>query len=426
MPGAHRHAVSSPEKRSSSVPPSGPSAFGRIDDDGTAWVHTATGERRIGEWHAGTPAEGLQHYGRRFDALQAEVQLLNSRLETHPAEAARLRRDAHELQQDLSVVAAIGDLDSLDRQLHDFIERAALTAAAEVERNELRKSAALARKQELIAETENLGVSGSPNWKDAGTRIHAIVDEWKSLPRTDNISDDALWERFRAARNSFHDRRTAHFADLDRSRDHVRRVKEALVDRAESLKSSTDWAETARSYRDLMTEWKSAGRAHREDDDRLWSRFRAAQDYFFDARSADTNRREAEFEANARAKQALLTEYAHRITPANGLDRARDLLRELEEKWDAIGYVPRNQIAEFDSKLGALESRVTDFAEAQWRATDPEALARVDQFRTKVSDLTLAAENADKAGKSAKAAELREQAAQWSQWAEAAASAVNS
>jgi chromosome segregation ATPase len=173
-----------------------------------------------------------------------------------------------------------------------------------------------------------------------------------------------------------------------------------------------------------MTEWKAAGRAHRAEDDRLWAQFRAAQDVFFNARNADNERKDAEFEKNATAKQALLDEYDSRIDPAADLDRARTLLRELEDRWDAIGFVPRGRVAEFDAKIGALESRVTDYADAQWKATDPEVQARIDQFRAKVTDLTEAAEAAEKAGKTTKAAELRAQAAQWSEWADAAAGAV--
>ncbi|AGP30933.1 DUF349 domain-containing protein [Corynebacterium terpenotabidum] len=419
MPGAVHRAPVTPD-----VSATDPAGFGRVDADNVVWVRTADGERRVGEWQAGTPEEGLAHYARRFDDLAADVRLLVARLDTHPAEAARIGRDAAALRESLSTAAVVGDLADLDRRLAALMEQAGVAAAQEQERATSRKVAAGARKEELIAEIEALGTSAATDWKSAGDRLQASFDEWKALPRTSKAADDALWERFRTARAGFQDRRTAHFDDLDRQRDRVRRVKEDLVSRAEALQNSTDWAETARAYRDLMTEWKAAGRAHRAVDDRLWAQFRAAQDRFFDAKSADNDRRDVEFEENAQAKQALLDDYDARIDPATDLDRARDLLRELEEKWDEIGYVPRGRVAEFDSKLGALEARVTDFADAQWRTTDPEIQARVDQFRAKVDDLTAAAEAAEKKGNSAKAADLRAQAAQWSEWADAAAGAV--
>lgn len=422
MPGAGRRVTARPSGRPGSTDPG---RFGRIDDTGAVWVRTSDGERKVGEWQAGTPSEGLAHFARRFDDLLADVQLLEARLASHPEEADRLAADARAVRESLSTAAVVGDLDSLAAGLDEFISRADATAERNTVDEQVRRESAAQRKEELVAEVTALGTGDNPDWKAAGDRIHTVLDEWKSLPRTDSATDDALWDRFRDARDGFHERRSAHFAELDRNRDRVRRVKEDLVARAEALQDSTDWAETSRAYRDLMAEWKAAGRARRADDDRLWERFRTAQDRFFGARDADRAEKDAEFEENARIRQALLDEYSPRIDPATGLDRARALLRELQDRWDATGFVPRDRIAEFDGKIAEIEARVSDYVDRQWRATDPEALARVGQFRRKAEEFAADADAAEKAGKTARAAELRTQADQWSEWADAAAAAVS-
>ena len=71
----------------------------------------------------------------------------------------------------------------------------------------------------------------------------------------------------------------------------MRAAKEALIKRAEEMQNSTDWAGTSAKYRDLLAEWKKAGRASRKEDDALWARFRAAQQVFYDARRAGRGRR---------------------------------------------------------------------------------------------------------------------------------------
>ncbi|MFE3703525.1 DUF349 domain-containing protein, partial [Nocardia tengchongensis] len=74
MPGpaaAHPHPVVVPSV-------SDPSQWGRVDEDGTAWVKSADGERVIGSWQAGDAAEGLAHFGRRYDDLATEFSLLYS------------------------------------------------------------------------------------------------------------------------------------------------------------------------------------------------------------------------------------------------------------------------------------------------------------------------------------------------------------
>ena len=108
-----------------------------------------------------------------------------------------------------------------------------------------------------------------------------------------------------------------------------------------------------------MTEWKAAGRAPREVDDKLWARFRAAQDKFFDARNAVNDERDREFAENAKAKDALIAEYDNQIDPSKGIEGAKAKLRELQEKWEEIGFVPRKQVREYESKIEALEQRVS-------------------------------------------------------------------
>lgn len=404
-------------------PKNDPAKFGRVAEDGSVFVTTAAGERQIGSWQAGTPAEGLAHYGARFDDLATEVELLEVRLKAHPEEAGAIRKQAEELRASLSEAAAIGDLDALAERLHSVISHSEAAGEQARVRQEQRRAEDVARKERLAEEAEEIA-ENSTDWKVAGDRLRAILEEWKTIRGVDRKTDDALWKRYSRARDAFNRRRGAHFADLDRQRGEAKRKKEALVERARALQDSTDWGETARAYRDLMSEWKAAGRAPREVDDKLWAQFRAAQDHFFGARDAVNAERDEEFAANAAAKDALLAEYDEQIDPAKGLDGAKAKLRELQDKWDEIGYVPRGQVREYEDKIGAVEKRVADAEEAQWRRTDPEAQARAAQFQAKVDDLSAQADSAEAKGKSKQAAQLREQAAQWAEWAKTAANAL--
>ncbi len=175
-----------------------------------------------------------------------------------------------------------------------------------------------------------------------------------------------------------------------------------------------------------MDRWRQAGRAPRDMDDKLWNAFKAAQDHFFDARNAEHEKRDQEFAANAAAKEALLAEYGPAIESASSADMARAKLRELQEKWEEIGFVPRGRVREFEDKIFKLESLVSRAVEDQWRRTDPEAQARAAQFTAKVKEFTAAAEAAEAKGKTKDAQKFREQAAQWQEWADAAIHAVES
>ena len=403
---------------------SDPSEWGRVDESGTVFVRTADGEREVGSWQAGAPEEGLAHFGLRFDDLAAEVALLEARLDSHPQDARKTRTSAESLAEQIPTAAVVGDLDSLASRVAGVIERSGEVETRAKQHKDEQRAAAISRKEALATEAEAIGES-STQWKAAGDRLREILDEWKTIRGIDRKTDDALWKRFSKAREAFNRRRGSHFAELDRTRASVKRVKEELVERAETISMSTEWNDTATAFRRLMDEWKAAGRAPREADDALWKRFKAAQDKFFDARHAAAAERDAEFEVNASAKEALLAEFEGRINPSAGLEAARSALRQLQSRWEEIGKVPRDKMGKLEGRIRALEKSVSDAADTEWRRTDPEAKARAGQFWDRVRDFEDQAAKAESAGKAKDAAKARAQAAQWKEWAEAAENAVD-
>ena len=298
------------------VPPaSDPHRFGRVDDDGTVWLISAAGERTIGSWQAGDNEAAFAHFGRRFDDLSTEITLLEERLAAGTGDARKIKATAAGLAETLPTAKVLGDVDALAARLAGIAEHAEATAAAERSRRDEHRAAQTARKETLAAEAEELG-NNSTQWKVAGDRMREILDEWKTISGLDRKTDDALWKRYSAAREAFNRRRGSHFAELDRDRAGARDVKEKLCVQAEALVESTDWGPTSAEFRKLLADWKAAGRASRDVDDALWHRFKAAQDTFFKARNAVTKERDAEFQANATAKEALLAE-AEKIDTSN-------------------------------------------------------------------------------------------------------------
>ncbi|EFG73747.1 hypothetical protein HMPREF0591_6353, partial [Mycobacterium parascrofulaceum ATCC BAA-614] len=396
-----------------------PHRFGRVDDDGTVWLVTSAGERIVGSWQAGDAEAAFAHFGRRFDDLSTEVTLMEERLAAGTGDARKIKAHAAELAETLPTAAVLGDIDALARRLAGLIDQVEATVAAERSRREEHRAAQTARKEALAAEAEELGAN-STQWKAAGDRLRAILDEWKTINGLDRKVDDALWKRYSAAREAFNRRRGSHFAELDRERLGVRQAKERLCERAEAMSDSTDWTATSAEFRKLLTEWKAAGRAARDVDDALWRRFKAAQDVFFTARNAATAEKDAELRANAEAKESLLAE-AEKIDTGNH-DAARAALRSIAEKWDAIGKVPRERSAELERRLRAVEKKVRDAGEADW--SDPQAQARAEQFRTRAEQYEQQAQKAAAAGRTKEAEEARANAEQWRQWAQAAAEAL--
>ena len=204
--------------------PSDPSKFGRVDEDGNVFLTRGGEERQIGSWQAGTPAKGLVHYGQRYDDLVTEVELLETRLRAHPEEADAIRKSAETLKATLADAAVIGDVDAVEARLTKVVEDSAAARERAKEQKAQRRQQAIARKETLAAEAEDLA-ENSTEWKAAGDRIRAILEEWRGIRGIDRATDDELWKRYSRARDSFNRRRGSHFAELDRGRAQAKKAK---------------------------------------------------------------------------------------------------------------------------------------------------------------------------------------------------------
>ncbi|BCL31955.1 DUF349 domain-containing protein [Streptomyces aurantiacus] len=382
--------------------------WGRVDETGTVYVRTADGEQVVGSWQAGTPDEALAYFERKYEGLVVEIGLLEKRVKTTDLSSKDAQVAIDHIREQVDAHHAVGDLDALKTRLDKLVET--VDARREERKAQRAKQSDEARnsKEALVVEAEEL--ARSDQWRAAGERLRALVDTWKGLPRLDRKSDDELWHRFSHARSAFSKRRKAHFASLDAQREEARKAKEKLVAEAESLSGSTDWGPTAARYRDLMTDWKAAGRAQREHEDDLWNRFRGAQDVFFAARGSVFAERDAEQSENLKLKEELVEE-AEKLVPVQDLKAARAAFRSINERWEAIGHVPRDARPKVEGRMHAVERALQDSEETEWRRTNPEARARAEgltgQLQAAVDKLQGQIETARSAGNNAKADKLQ-------------------
>ncbi|MGY1692489.1 DUF349 domain-containing protein [Geodermatophilus sp. SYSU D01105] len=395
------------------APASDPSQWGRVDEDGTVYVRTAEGERAVGSWQAGDPAAGLAHYARRYDDLATEVSLLEARLKAHTGNPSELKSKAQALAEQIPTATAVGDLDGLAARARAMVETADSAAAESRAEKAAARAAQVARKEALAAEAEQIAAE-STSWKAAGDRLKAIVEEWKTIRGIDRKTDEALWSRFAAARDAFSRRRGAHFAALDAQRSEARAAKQELIREAERLSASTDWGATSAAMRSLMDRWKAVPRTGRDGDDDLWKQFRAAQDVFFAARAESDKARNSEQLANQQAKEEILAE-AEKLDPSTDLRGAQNALRKLQERYDAIGHVPRGAMRQLEDRMQAVEQRVRGAVDSSRARVAPEN-PMVTSMRQAVTKAEEQLTKAEAAGNAARIEEARANLATRREW----------
>ncbi|MDQ1643862.1 MAG: hypothetical protein QOJ50_46 [Cryptosporangiaceae bacterium] len=381
-------------------------AFGRVDADGTVYVRTAAGERAVGSWQAGSAEEGLAHFARRYDDLVTEVELLETRLASGAADPQHTQTSVQRLQESLPEIHAVGDLDAVAVRLTALAEKVAIKAGEQKAARAAAREQAVARKQELVTEAE-LIAADSTQWKTAGDRMREILDEWKTIKGVDRKTDTELWKRYAAARDAFSRRRGSHFAGLDAQRKQAQTYKEELCAEAETLSGSTDWTETANKLKQLMADWKAAGRAPKEAEESLWKRFRAAQDAFFARRSEVYTERDAEYRGNQEQKEALLAEAEALVAGDFDVKSAQSTLRDIHRRWEDIGRVPREAMGPLDRRLRAVEEDIRDAADAEWRRSAAESNPLLEQMRAQVAEAEQKLEKARAAGDARRVADAQ-------------------
>ncbi len=384
-------------------------SFGRVDPDGTVYVRIGTEERVVGQYPEGTPEEALAFYTKRFEGLAFEVHLLEQRVRSgamSPDEAiASIKRVSDQLVEP----HAVGDITTLVGRLNSL--KPVIGIQREQRRAERTKKVeeSRARKGAIVAEAEK--IAAGTDWRNGANRLRDLLTEWKELPRLEKAADDELWHRFSGARTSYTRARKAHFAVMSEQRDGARVVKERLAKEAEALADSTDWGGTAMKYRTLMSEWKAAGPAPKDVDDALWKRFRGAQDTFFGARDAANAELDQEFAANAEVKKAILVE-AEALLPVKDLAAAKKAFRDLSERWEAAGKVPRDEMKSLEGRIRKVEDEIRGLEADQWKKSDPEKSARADgmigQLQDAIAKIESDLEKAKAAGDAKKIKDLEE------------------
>ncbi|GHG39654.1 hypothetical protein GCM10012320_00490 [Sinomonas cellulolyticus] len=356
--------------------------WGRVEGDGHVFLTIDGEEHPVGQYPGVSAEEALAYFARKFEDVLAQISLLEQRVSSHAA-VADVRKAAGHLRSQLAERAMVGDLRAAEARLDALEGSLADAEAAEKAQHDAARAQELERREAIVAEAEQ--ISGQDpertQWKSSGARMNELFEDWKASQksglRLGRAAEDALWKRFRAARTQFDRHRRAYFSQLDSVNAQAKSIKEKLIAEAETLQSSTEWGWAAGEYRRLMDEWKAAPRASRKDDDALWTRFRAAQNVFFEARQAANDAVDREYTANLKVKEALLAE-AQQILPVKDLAAAKKSLQSIRERWEDAGRVPRADMGRIEAGLRKVEDAVAQAEHENWRRTDPETKARTD------------------------------------------------
>ena len=204
----------------------------------------------------------------------------------------------------------------------------------EQQNDNLLKKTALCEKVEEIAARE---VKDSNEWNVFSKEIEDIQQEWRTIGFASKKDNQKIYDRFRAACDSFYGRKRDFYNTYKESINANLERKIALCEEAEQLKSSTEWKKATDQFINLQKQWEEIGAVPRKKSEQLWKRFRAACDEFFAERDKNA-KPENDFYGNLKAKQRMIEEI--KAYELKGDDSDVAAMQEFQKKWQEIGFVP--------------------------------------------------------------------------------------
>ena len=368
-------------------------AFGRVADDGTVFVKDGEGEREVGQFPDASKKEALALYARRYLDLKEKLDLFANRLKSNNVKSREIDESIKTLAAETEQPAVVGDLAAIKAQFEALKKEGAAKKEALTQARKAAVAKAVAERTVIVEKAEALANSldENTNWRSTADKFRSLFQQWQEHQRNnvriDKADADALWSRFSSARTTFNVARRKWAQHRDAERSEAKTAKEAIIAEAEELKDSTAWVETSRKFNELMDRWKKAGRAGRREDDDLWARFRAAADTFFNARQADREQISSSEKENLAKKEELLVK-AEALVPVKDeaeAKKARQALAAIQEEWDQIGYVPRDEVRRIEGRLDAVDQQIKAVEDAAWKQSDPEADARKSSFEEQLN-----------------------------------------
>jgi len=208
---------------------------------------------------------------------------------------------------------------------------------------EEKKGNNLKAKQDLIEKlrniTSHLDLKTGSAWNTKTDEIIAIQNEWKAIGRTTEKDNEKIWTEFRENCDKFFDAKKEFFSSLHEKFADNRKIKLALIEKAEALQKETDWQKTSQQLMKLQDEWKKHPSGGDKEEPRLFARFRKACNAFFDAKKAHYENIDASLEGNLVVKEEILSKL-NAFKLSQDLNTNREALKEFTASWNANGMVP--------------------------------------------------------------------------------------
>ena len=195
---------------------------------------------------------------------------------------------------------------------------------------------------EQIEKVNNQDITTHKEWNKKSIEIIELQKIWRTIGYAPKKSNNKIYQRFREACDIFFKHKREFYAENKEIQNNNLQQKIELCIEAEAQQDSTEWRKTTEDLIQLQKRWKEIGPGPRKQSEKIWKRFRAACDIFFQKKSEYYSQIDTTYEDNLKLKKDLIGEIGKFSTVEN-MEENLNQLKEFQRRWTEIGYVPFKQ-----------------------------------------------------------------------------------
>ncbi len=232
----------------------------------------------------------------------------------------------------------------------------------------------------------------SSNVVEAFAQLQKLHEEWKEFGPVAKEFREEIWDRFRAATSRINKMHQAYFENLKVQQKENLTAKTALCEKAEALadkdiKDSNGWNAVTKEFEDIQKEWRKIGFASKKDNQKIYDRFRAACDKFYN-RKRDFYAEFKEQMSSNMEKKIALCEQAEAVMDSTDWKETTDYLISLQKQWKEIGPVSRKKSDQIWARFRAACDHFFDNKEKNFGGVAPQYVDNLKQKQSIIDEIS--------------------------------------
>lgn len=250
-------------------------------------------------------------------------------------------------------------------------------------RKNLAAKTVLCEKAEALCQEENV--------VSAFARLQKLHEEWKEYGPVEREVREAIWDRFKAATSIINKKHQAHFELVKEEQKKNLAAKTVLCEKAEAVAAreiadASGWNKASKELEGLQKEWKGIGFASKKDNQKIYDRFRAACDAFFDRKREYYADFKHQMTRNYEQKLALC-EQAEALMDSTDWKKTTDELIHLQQLWKESGPVSRKKSEQIWKRFRAACDRFFENKDRNYGGADPKLVENLQAKQALIAEI---------------------------------------